>query len=431
MPSVISKILSLSKWTLATAAVTLALQLVLYYLIAIAVEPTELGNYFLVAALIFIPAGILEYSFVSSLIHSDIINDKDYKSVFVINLKLALAFAMLGVLLAALLSFYYNKPSLLWHHALLLPILLFVGYSSVQNAGLKKNLDIKKFSQIELVSIIVYFIVTLVLLQLGWNIMALIAGQLAKAASSALMLYLKTSYMQLGTQSDRSKSDTHWNYGKYIMGEKSLGIGMSYLDVFLIHHFLGAQVLGIYDLLKRMVLRPLISAYHAIEQVVFPMLSKATEEPVAYRKVYNSLIKLSSIFLLTLAGIFFVEPVLSFFPVAYASYDTVLRLIICLAVSIIIFNPVDIVAYSLDITKRYFNWIMIYSVVQIVAMFVSLCAGLEPFLYTMILFNLVTYVLSFFVLVKGKTSISFIDWAKPVIAFGVVLILVATLRTFL
>lgn len=426
----LSKILSLSKWTLATAFITLALQLVLYYYIAQTVDPEQLGNYFLIAALIFIPAGILEYSFVSSLIQAKKIDSQDYKSVFDINIKLALLSAAIGLLIAWLMSLYYGKGDLLWYYIFLAPILFFISYSSVQNAGLKKELLIRKFSEVELSSFIMYAVITALLLYRGFGVMALIWGQLAKALCTAFLLMWRTGYISLSTKSNKEKSLRHWSYGKYIMGEKSLGIGMSYLDVFLIHHFLGAQVLGIYDLMKRMVLRPLISAYNAIEQVVFPMLSKTTDEPAAYRKVYNSLIKISSVFLLTLAGIFFVEPVLSFFPAAYASYDTVLYLIICLAVSIIIFNPVDIVAYSLNITKRYFNWILIYSVVQIVVMLVSLAAGIEPFLYTIILFNLVTYLLSFFVLVKGRASISFIDWAKPVIAFGVVLVLVSTLRPF-
>ncbi len=419
----LSKILSLSKWTLATAFITLVLQLVLYYYIARTVQPEQLGHYFLAAALIFIPAGILEYSFVSSLIQATQAGPQDYKSVFDINIKLALLSAAVGLLIAGLMSLYYEKGDLLGYYVWLMPILFFISYSSVQNAGLKKELLIRTFSEIELSAFMMYVIVTAFLLYLGKGVAALIYGQLAKAVAAAVLLRWRAAYLQLGTKSSKEKTAQHWSYGKYIMGEKSLGIGMSYLDVFLIHHFLGAQVLGIYDLLKRMVLRPLISAYNALEQVVFPMLSKASAEPEAFRKVYISLIKLSGVFLLASLGLFFVEPILSFFPESYADYDTVLRLIIVLAISIIIFNPVDILAYSLDLTQKYFNWIIIYSVVQIVVMLISLAAGLEPFLYAMISFNLVVYLLSFFVLFKSSTVITFWDWAKPGLALVMVILL--------
>jgi len=159
--------------------------------------------------------------------------------------------------------------------------------------------------------------------------------------------------------------------------------------------------------------------------VIFPMLSAASGEPAEYRKIFNGFIKLSSVFLLALVVVFFAEPILAFFPTAYQDYVTVFRLIIFLALSIIIFNPVDIVAYSLDITRRYFNWIMFYSVIQVVIMVVSLAAGLEPFLYTMTLFNLVIYVLSFFALVKGRAELSLWDWVKPVVAFGIVIAIVS------
>lgn len=430
MVTAVSKILALSKWTLGTASVTLVLQLVLYYYIAKTVDPEQLGNYFLIAALIFIPAGIIEYSFVSSLIQTKHLDDRDYKAVFDINIKLALFSVSLGLVLAFMMGQFYNKPSLVQYYLFLMPILFLVSYSSVQNAGLKKALHIRKFSEIELASFIIYVLITFLLLYNGYGVVAIIIGQLVKAIASTVLLYTRTGYLQLSIKYDMKKSAEHWHYGKYIMGEKSLGIGMSYLDVFLIHHFLGAQVLGIYDLLKRMVLRPLISAYNALEQVVFPMLSKASDEPQEFSKVYNSLLKLSSTFFLALVAVFFVDTILSFFPVAYQDFTTELRLIICLAISIIIFNPVDIVAYSLDLTKKYFNWIMVYSVLQLVVMVVSLAAGLRPFLISMIIFNLLIYLLSFFVLVNGRTELTFLDWGKPVIAFIISIAVLALLRPF-
>jgi len=338
----------------------LALQLVLYFLIANKVDPESLGHYFLASALVFIPAGIIEYSFVSSLIHTEAPDDQDFSAVFRINLKMVALFILVGGLLAVALASYYSIPILINYYFYLAPLLILMAFTSVQNAGLKKELRMRTYATTELTSLVVSFIVTAAFLLAGYGVIAIILGQLAKYLVGSVLLSVYAGYIKLSVVPADDIRKNHWDYGQYILAEKTLGVGFSQMDTFLIHHFLGAEVLGIYDLLKRMVLRPLLTVYGAIEQVVFPLLCN-TENTTSYRAVFISFIRTNYIFLLTLIGLLLTNYLLQFFPESYQSYDYVFKLIILLAVSMMIFNPVDIVAYSLDKTKKYFYWILSYS----------------------------------------------------------------------
>ncbi len=412
----LAKIFSHSKWTLGSAVVTLLLQLVLYYFIANKVDAADLGHYFLVSALIFIPAGIMEFSFVSSLIHEAKPLKEDYGAVFRINIFVSITAALVGLCVSFLMASYYEAPELSIIYLWLLPILFLAAYTSVQNAGLKKNLEIRKFAIIELIGVVVTFIMTLLLLFFGFGIYALIIGQLVKYLITTIILFSTLSYLSIPKGGSRSVRAKHWNYGKYALAEKSLGIGMSYLDTFLVHHFLGAQVLGIYDLLKRIIMRPLLSAYNAIEQVVFPMLSNA-ESREDFRKVFTSFIRGNNIYFVAVVGIFLSPYILSFFPLTFGDYVYELQLLILLALSILIFNPVDIVCYSLGITKKFSSWVLCYSLVQIIIAIFALQIGLAPFLMAMIFFNVVTYLLSYFVLIHKRTDIRFLEWSKYALVF--------------
>ncbi len=412
----LAKIFSHSKWTLGSAVVTLLLQLVLYYFIANKVDAADLGHYFLVSALIFIPAGIMEFSFVSSLIHEAKPLKEDYGAVFRINIFVSITAALVGLCVSFLMASYYEAPELSIIYLWLLPILFLAAYTSVQNAGLKKNLEIRKFAIIELIGVVVTFIMTLLLLFFGFGIYALIIGQLVKYLSTTIILYSSVGYLSISDGSSPAVRAKHWNYGKYVLTEKSLGIGMSYLDTFLVHHFLGAQVLGIYDLLKRIIMRPLLSAYNAIEQVVFPMLSNA-ESREDFRKVFTSFIRGNNIYFVAVVGIFLSPYILRFFPLTFGDYVYELQLLILLALSILIFNPVDIVCYSLGITKKYSSWVLCYSLVQIIIAIFALQIGLAPFLMAMIFFNVVTYLLSYFVLIHKRTDIRFLEWSKYALVF--------------
>lgn len=372
----------------------------------------------MIATLIFVPAGILEYGFVSSLIHEETPELKDYRSVFRINVKMVVLYIPLGFLLTMLLVWWYQVTQYVYYFLLLMPILFFTAYNSVNSAGLRKELQIKKSALIEFSGTLMLFLVTAGLLYVGWGVKGLIAGQLARAAVISGALATTTSYMR-GQENalDSASRQKHWDYGKYVIGEKVMGIGLSHVDVFLVNHFLGAGTLGVYDLLKRMIFRPLVVAYNAMEQVTFPLLSAAVRVPQKFRDVFVSTIRANYIFFLSLLGIFLVEWVLGFLPAEYQGMHRVIELLLILGVSMMILNPVDIVAYSLNRTKHYYGWVVAYGIVQIVVMFVTLQMGLENYLIAMTVFNLLVYVLSYFVVVKRDSGIAFWDWVQPILLF--------------
>lgn len=413
------RILSLFSYTLFSAGLALLLQLGLYFLVAHHTQPEELGYYFIASTLIFIPAGMFEYGFVSSLIQMKEPQPRDYNAVFRINQKFCWFYLPIGLGLSFLLSWFYGTNAYAYYFIMLLPILVLATYNSVQNAGLKKALRIKIFAGIELIGTISMVLVTVCLLYKEWGVMALVIGQLVRAISVSLALYFKASYLKMrGTKATADEREKHWNYGKYILVEKSMGIGISHVDVFLINHILGAQTVGIYDLLKRMVLRPLISAYNAMEHVTFPLLAEVSDNPSKFRAVFSKIVKSNYFFFLSLTGLFLANWVLGFFPAIYHDKAELLQLIILLALSMMILNPVDIVAYSLDRTRRYYKWVLCYGSIQILVMLFSLTYSLNVFLVAMIVYNLLVYGASYFVVVRRDSGILFTDWIRPVFYFS-------------
>ena len=397
---------------------SLLLQIVLYFIIAHKVEPTSLGHYFLISTLIFVPAGIMEYGFVSSLIHHEHPQKADYVSVFRINLKVTILYLPVGLLACLLMSWWYKVPVYIYYFLLLVPVLFFYAFNSVNSAGLRKELKIKQSAMIEFCGTLTLFLVTAGLLYAGWGVKALIAGQLARVMIICIALAMTTGYIgNLKSTTDPDSRQGHWDYGKYVIGEKMVGIGLAHADVFLVNHFLGSATLGIYDLLKRMIFRPLVVAYTAMEQVTFPLLSAESKNSEKFRAVFVSMIKANYIFFVTLLGVFIVDWALLFLPEGYQDMERVVELLLVLGVSVMILNPVDIVAYSLDKTKAYYRWVLGYGVVQLVVMGVALKMGLVEFLMAMIGFNLLVYVLSYFVVVKKTSGISASDWLKPVMLF--------------
>jgi len=251
--NVLSKILKLSSWTLASALFNLALQLILFLFVARHLAPAELGTYFLASALVFIPIGILEYSFTSSIIQNNKVNRLDYQAVLMINLVAALVFFILGITAAYLLARYYSNYNIYKYYLWLVPILFIWQATSIQNAGLKKSLRFKHFSLIEIGASLMNFAIAMGMIWGGYGVESLVAGQLGKAILLFLILSVMTDFIGFSFRGTTAFISKHFDYGKYILGEKSFGVLIGYMDTFLVHHFLGAEILGVYDLMKRII----------------------------------------------------------------------------------------------------------------------------------------------------------------------------------
>jgi len=196
--------------------------------------------------------GILEYSFSSSIIQAEKNALKDQQAVLFINLIFAIAAIIGGSLIIYLLEQLYDYQ--LWTYYLLLsPMPLMMAYNSVQNASLKRALEIKTFALVDLSSFIIGFITTLYLLYQGHNLFALIIGQVFRVLTSFILLIFIQGIQTLVPLALPSYLKPHYTYGKFILAEKGFGLILSYADIFLINHFFGSGLVGIYEFFKRIV----------------------------------------------------------------------------------------------------------------------------------------------------------------------------------
>ena len=415
--------MSHSKWNLAASIIFILTQACLYLLLPRFIDTTSLGHYFLVSAVIFIPTSIIEYCFNSSLIHHQDLTQQDYISVRWLNLSLASISWILGGITAYLISISYDIPHLFFWFLCLSPILFLSAIASALQASLRKDLKIKKLASIDFTTNALLFAVSIMLLLQGYGVIALIIGMLTKYFSLFVLTEMLTDYTTWTQIKPNPLWRKHFQYGKFIISEKAVAAVLAYADSFLIHHFLGAGALGIYELLKRIVLRPIIVVYNSIEQIVFPLLSEKKSSTKAYNQVYDGFAKILHLFIFLFIIGFIIAPIgLTFFPENYQNSQVILQLICLLGASIIVFNPVDILAYSKGLTKPYFYWNLAYGLIQIGLMIFSLKYGIETFVMTVIACYTLGYILSYSVLFSKNKVLEMKTYFKPVTSFAFQLI---------
>lgn len=420
-----------ARWTMLAGALNLIFQVIIYFTAAQVIEPEKLGVYFFASSFIFIPAGIIEYSFTSSIISMEAPQSKDAQAVWTINLLAVLFSALLGTALIFLLQKYYAYESLMFYYLLMLPILFLMAFTSVQYAWLKKHLQMKSFAIIESCSLIVFFVIAMFLLGQDKGISSLIIGQLAKFSVASLILISIVGIARLKLSFKSSDLKPHLDFGKYIVGEKGLGVFMSYVDVFLVNHFFGAYTLGIYDLFKRMVFRPLLMFYVALEQVLFPLLTQEKQGALTFQKNYEKFTSLTSMAMLSLAVILISKPLLHLFPESYQGYSDLFNLIIIYATSLIVAGPIDVIAYSLRQTRAFLSWTLSYSIVQIVLMMAACYYGINYLIIVLILSNLIIYLLSYKMIPQLSENIKIGTWVKPALVWCLLVVVLMLINYLL
>ena len=407
-----------SKWTSLSAFTLILSQFIIYLIITRYVNSYDLGLYALASSIVIIPVSLIEFSFSSSLIHKENPQPKDYRSVLTLNMVTAISATVLCSFIAIIFAYLYENQKIWLFVSCMSPIICLAAFNNVHLAGLKKEMRFEKLSILELVSNTIAFMVTLFAIVMEWGIWSLVILIITKYLTVTIgLISAKLLYCQFKIERDRITLIQHFNFGKYILGEKGLSSILSYLDVFLIGCFLGVSTLGVYDVLKRILLRPVLVLYAAIESVIFPLLSNHKNNILQYRKIYEAFISLSNFLFIPvlLLAYIFSDWLLKVLPQAYHGQADVLQSICFLGVSIVIFNPTDILLYSQGKTRLFFKWLLAYTLPMLVLMLVSVQLGLVFFIYALAFFYIIMHSIAYFVLFKSDLSILFNKYYSPVV----------------
>lgn len=388
-------------WSALSSVIFVALQAILFIIVAKNLSPSSIGLYSLAITIIIIPLSIIENSISQSLIYHTQTNVDDVNAVFTLN---AIA-ALVGSFFLGMVFLFFKllaiHSAILGIASVLLICLLLAAYNAVKIALLKKELRYFPLAMIEIISSIIYFIVVLTLIKKGFDFWALVIGMIVKYVVVSVLLFalfFRESWMRIEWKNTYIKR--HWQYGKFILFEKALSATMSYIDILIIASVMGYSTLGIYDVLKRIILRPLVILYNSVEQVFFPLLSKFQNQAKEYISSYKAISLLSKHFFVNfLIIVYLFAPVLiGVLPDVYSRYILELKALIMFGMVVIVVNPIDIILYSQGKTRLFFKWISAYFLPLLLVSYFSASFGLQTMLITLSVFYLILFILAFWIL---------------------------------
>lgn len=332
------------KWSGIAAVITSVMQFLLLLLLARLIDKGDFGR--LAAASLFfqISLQIQDFAINNTILHRQEEDPKQLSALFWANLFLGIFLFSTLWSIGGAISWWYGDSelkSVVSQFALLMP---FMGAAATFKVLHQKRMDYKHIGSVEMLAALASVALTLILALQGHGLQALVWGIMARYLLEAL-LYLSWKPQFRPAFSFQFKGgNIYWRLGLAQTGERIITLLTSQMDTLLIGKLLGMEALGIYDVIRRLLIRPSNLLNNIIERVALPLYARLQYRKLVLKRVFNLLLKRIATFHFFGYGMFIIMAnflVPFFLGKEWAEHVTLFRLVAGFVFLHCLLNPVD------------------------------------------------------------------------------------------
>lgn len=290
--SIKSTVISGTKWTTASTVCTAIVQILRVSILARFLEKSDFG----VVAIVTLIFGLVEtfgdLGFSTAIMHKKEINEKEFSSLFWMQLLLFIGIYLVSCLFTGVISDYYGEPALMHALPVALSGLIFFAIGKLYDTVLQKQFQFKVIAIRNIIAALISLVIAVVLAVLGAGLYSLIISTLLQT------LIVNVWNFAVGFKHYRIKLYCNFKevlplikIGIYQTGTQIIDYLASRLDILLIGKFLGSEMLGVYNLAKDLLVRVFVLINTIANKVALPVFSYMQDDNQQLRDNYCRLIK--------------------------------------------------------------------------------------------------------------------------------------------
>jgi len=190
------------------------------------------------------------------------------------------------------------------------------------------------------------------------------------------------------------------------------------LDTLLIGKFLGTELLGIYSVMKNLLVRPYTLINPLITNVTLPLMSKLQSTKSELKKIYleqiNALTTVNA-FIYIFLGVFAFQFVLFYYGAEWREHVLSFSIIAVTYLLISIANPVGSLVISTGRADKGFYWNVSVLIIYTIALFIGVQFGLLGLCLSILVCQIVLFYPNYVYLVKSLTGSKFSEYLVAVL----------------
>ena len=386
-------------WTSLQRFGTMGISFISNIVLARLLTPDDYGCIGMLAIFIVIANTFVDGGFATALIRKKGATKTDFSTIFYWNMVIAALCYMLLYIFSPNIASYYHIPLLSDVLRLQGIVLIINALSVVQLNILRKGLNFKKLSYIQIFSTIVSVVVAIVLAYNGYGVWTLVIQQIVNSLVQTLILWFTTSWYPSLCFSFKSLRDL-FAYGSYILLSELMNNVCFNIQGLIIGRKYSAMDMGYYSQAKKLETIPTQSISSIVSMVTFPIYAKIQDEKERLFVVVRKGLRIMNFlnFPLMVMLIVVAEPLfIVLFSEKWIEAVPYFK-IMCIAG---LFNCIQSVNYQVTAavgrSKDLFNWNIVKRLVGLSLIFIGMQWGVEGILYAVVIGTIFTSVINIYI----------------------------------
>lgn len=254
--------------------------------------PTDFGLIGMIAIFIAIGTCLIESGLSASLIRDKDAGDKDYSTVFYLNIATSFFVYVILFICAPFISDFYKEPILTTIIRLYCLNFITIALSAVQVALLNKNMQFKKLMQLNLPGTLIGVTVGITMGYLGYGVYSIVWMYLITQAIQTILLWMFSDWKPSLIFSMQSMK-YHYKFGYKLLLSGLLDTLFKNIYNILIGKFYPVKYLGYYDRAYTLSEYPVMTISGIVGKVSYPLMAQIQDQTEKVSKVYKQMIQIT------------------------------------------------------------------------------------------------------------------------------------------
>ena len=279
------------KWSTISTVTKCCLSLIQMMILVRFLDPYDFGLIALATVVIGFSQIFSDFGISNAIIHKKEIENDALSSLFWLNIIAGVIVYSLVAMISPIIAKFYHEPRLTQLILLMGLTLLIQPLGQLFSILRQKEMDFKTIAVIEIINNLLTFTISLIMVCFGFGYYALAWGIVFATVLQAIQFFIiGILHYNLQFHFKIKEIKFFLKFGLYQMGERTINYFTYQFDVILIGNLLGTTQLGMYNIVKQLVMYPAMIINPIITRATFPAMAKTQNKTILLKMVYKKTI---------------------------------------------------------------------------------------------------------------------------------------------
>lgn len=398
------KAISGVKWNSVATIICTILQVIRLAILTYLLDKSDFGLIAIAMMVISFTDIFSDLGITVALIHKQDITDKQYSSVYWLNVAMSVLIAVVVCAVSPLVAEFYNQPLLVPIICLLSLQILFNGFGKMFHTIKTKQLEFNFISKVRILATFLGFVLTIVLAFLGWGVFSLVVGQVFQIGLTQLIFSLSgireqkiLFYFSLKEIKDIFK------IGSWQLAAQILDFISSKIDIMIIGRFFSMDDLGVYNIAKELIIRPFLIINGISASVFSAVFAKVQDDISVIKANFAKLVRVISLICTPIyIGMFvfadFIVAIL--YSPDFSEVAIFIRILALTGIASAITSQGGVLQVALGRTDLGFRWTIVRIILSTLVLFITCFYGIYAVAYGQLFLGGISLFIFFYLIIK-------------------------------